>query len=90
MGGNASGGGLRLKQNSNDCVAQTAFKSIITMDNQDLSYTNSATLRFHSYQNQCVLWDSKVGHERFYCFSRLQCMIQNCVGDTFILKTSSS
>lgn len=51
MGGNASGGGFRLKQNSNDCVAQTAFKSIITMDNQDLSYTNSATLRFHSYQN---------------------------------------
>lgn len=33
MGENASGGGFRLKQNSN-CVAQTAFKMIITMDNR--------------------------------------------------------
>lgn len=51
MGGNASGGGFRLKQYWNYCFAQTAFKIIITMDNQDLSYTNFPPLRFHSYQN---------------------------------------
>lgn len=69
MGENASGGGFRFKQNST-CVAQNAFKIIITMVNQ----------------NECVLWDSKVRHERFYCFTRLHCMIQSLCRRCFYFK----